>query len=240
MSIKFHRYLRAWVLLLVLMCANCAHFNVAVQRGESSSKAIARTTPIVYVALGDSTGIGLGARNGGGYVERLFGRIQKIDPGSRLINLSMSRATTSDVLAKELNRFSKTHATLVTLSIGVNDLAEDVSEEEFAKNYEMIVSRLKEAKIPVIITNLPDIASSPAMVKLDIENVRSRVEQFNRRIEEIAKRYGVLLVDLYQSYGSAVQSCSELFSADGFHPSDLGYELWAEAMWPTVERAIGE
>jgi lysophospholipase L1-like esterase len=240
MSIKFHRYLRGWVLLFVLMCANCAHFNGAVQRGESSSKAIARTTSIVYVALGDSTGIGLGARNGGGYVERLFGRIQKVDPGSRLINLSMSRATTSDVLAKELNRFSETHATLVTLSIGVNDLAEDVSEEKFAKNYDMIVSRLKEAKIPIIVTNLPDIASSPAMVKLDIENVRSRVEQFNRRIEEIAKRQGVLLVDLYQSYGSAVQPRSELFSADGFHPSDLGYELWAEAMWPTVERAIGE
>jgi lysophospholipase L1-like esterase len=66
------------------------------------------------------------------------------------------------------------------------------------------------------------------------------VEQFNRRIEEIAKRHGLSLVDLYQSYKSAAQSRAGLFSADGFHPSDLGYELWAEAMWPAVRRAIGE
>jgi len=33
------------------------------------------TGPVVYVALGDSTGVGVGARDGRGYVARLFGRL---------------------------------------------------------------------------------------------------------------------------------------------------------------------
>jgi hypothetical protein len=35
------------------------------------------TGPIVYVALGDSTGAGVGARNGGSYVARLFKRLEE-------------------------------------------------------------------------------------------------------------------------------------------------------------------
>src|SRR4051794_23257213 len=50
---------------------------------------------IVYVALGDSTGTGLGARNGSGYVELLFERIQQIRPGSCLVNLSTAWATSA-------------------------------------------------------------------------------------------------------------------------------------------------
>ncbi len=45
--------------------------------------------PIVYVALGDSTGSGVGA-TGGGYVARLFQRILEPRPGSKLTNLCIS------------------------------------------------------------------------------------------------------------------------------------------------------
>jgi lysophospholipase L1-like esterase len=57
--------------------------------------------PIVYVALGDSTGAGVGARDGG-YVLRLFKRIEEQRPGSKLVNLCVSGATTTDVLREQL------------------------------------------------------------------------------------------------------------------------------------------
>src|SRR5687768_2353819 len=56
---------------------------------------------ITYVALGDSTGSGVGATQGG-YVARLFKRIVTHRPGSRLTNLCFSGATTSDVLREQL------------------------------------------------------------------------------------------------------------------------------------------
>ena len=61
------------------------------------------TGPIVYVALGDSTGAGVGAREGG-YVVRLFKHIEERRPGSKLSNLCVSGATTADVLRAQLER----------------------------------------------------------------------------------------------------------------------------------------
>ncbi|HTG95365.1 MAG TPA: hypothetical protein VL866_22390, partial [Pyrinomonadaceae bacterium] len=43
-----------------------------------------KSGPIVYVALGDSTGVGQGASNGG-YVDRLFRKLEVQRPGSRLL-----------------------------------------------------------------------------------------------------------------------------------------------------------
>ena len=57
--------------------------------------------PIRYLALGDSTGAGIGAKEGG-YVARLFKRIVARRPGSELINECVSGATTSDVLRGQL------------------------------------------------------------------------------------------------------------------------------------------
>src|SRR5687767_586281 len=52
--------------------------------------------PITYVALGDSTGSGVGATEGG-YVARLFKRLVAHRPDSKLINLCVSGSRTSDV-----------------------------------------------------------------------------------------------------------------------------------------------
>ncbi|MFN2533441.1 MAG: SGNH/GDSL hydrolase family protein, partial [Pyrinomonadaceae bacterium] len=59
--------------------------------------------PITYVALGDSTGVGVGARDGG-YVSRLFKRLVDERPKSKLVNLCVSGAATSEVLTGQLDR----------------------------------------------------------------------------------------------------------------------------------------
>src|SRR3712207_1787485 len=122
------------------------------------------TGPIVYVALGDSTGVGVGARHGG-YAGRLFTRIERVRPGSRLINLCASGATTADVLGDQTSRVADEHPTLVTLGIGINDVGRDVSIEQFARNYEAIIVRLRgDANVPVIVTtNIPDISFAPVV-----------------------------------------------------------------------------
>ena len=45
------------------------------------------------------------------------------------------------------------------------------------------------------------------------------------------------VVDLFSFTHRTVPGHPELFSADGFHPSSLGYDAWAEVMWPSVEAA---
>lgn len=192
------------------------------------------------MAVGDSTGIGLGARDGGGYVDRLFARIEKKRSGSTLINLSAAGATTADVLNKQIPWMDGTRATLVTICVGVNDLLRGREAKQFAENYETLVAKLKQPGRRIVMTNLPDVASAPVLKGMADESVRLRLEQFNKAIEDIAKRNGLPLVDLYKLSGELTGSRPELFSSDGLHPSDLGYAHWAEAMWAVVERAIDE
>ncbi len=76
-------------------------------------------------------------------------------------------------------------------------------------------------------------------LRLFAENINALIVEFNRRLEEIAARHGVIVFDVHTTTREQLPAHPEFFSADGFHPSDAGYEFWAEKMWPTVARAIG-
>jgi Lysophospholipase L1 and related esterases len=219
------------LLLISLLQVSCA---------RPSAIAGNRASSLVYVAVGDSTGIGLGARDGGGYVARLFARIEQKRSGSTLINLCAVGATTSDVVNKQITQLPIARATLVTVCVGVNDLLRGREVKAFAENYETLVAKLKQSGRLIVLANLPDLASVPAMKGMADESLRIRLEQFNKAIEEIARRQGLVLVDLYKLSGETIRSRPEYFSSDGLHPSDLGYAHWAEAMWAVVEPAIQE
>lgn len=195
--------------------------------------------PIHYLALGDSTGVGVGARNGG-YVARLFRRISARRPGSRLTNLCASGATTADVLGSQLDRSLDTNADLITLGIGINDIGHGLAVEEFGRNYEAILSRLKSnTRARVVVTNIPDISTAPQIPAFARRRYHQLIVEFNQRLEEIALRHQVALFDVYTITHQELPAHPEYFSGDGFHPSDEGYELWAEHMWPAIAKLFG-
>lgn len=196
--------------------------------------------PIVYVALGDSTGAGVGAREGG-YVARLFKRILERRPDSKLSNLCVSGATTGDLLRSQLDRGVALNPDLVTVGIGINDIGHGLSLEQFSKNYEQILSTLKQkTRARIVVTNLPDISSAPRIPGTLRREYQRQIVQFSQRLGEIANRQGVTIFDIHTITKAELPSHPEYFSSDGFHPSDKGYELWASEMWPTVARVIGE
>lgn len=199
-----------------------------------------KDTAITYVAVGDSTGVGVGAQDGG-YPARLLKRIQKEREGARLVNLCVSGATTADLLREQLKQAIAARPTLITVGIGINDLGSYVPVETFARNFEEIVKRLKTGTSAVIVvSNLPDISFAPVVPAHLREQTRSQINLFNARIHEIAERYQLSLVDAYTETHATIPSHPEFFSDDGFHPSDAGYEYWAKTMWPAVKAAIGE
>jgi acyl-CoA thioesterase I len=196
------------------------------------------TGPIVYVALGDSTGAGVGAREGG-YPARLFKRIEERRPGSTFSNLCVSGATTADLLRDQLERGVALNPDLVTVGIGINDIGHGLTLEQFSKNYEEILSTLKEkTHAQIVVTNLPDVSSAPRIPSVMRSAYQQQIDQFCQRLVEIANRQGVTVFDVYSITKDELPSHPEYFSNDGFHPSDEGYELWATQMWPTVERVI--
>ena len=198
-----------------------------------------QTGPIVYVALGDSTGAGMGAVDGG-YVLRLHKRILEQRPGSQLANLCVSGADTDDLLRTQLDNGIAKNPQLVTVGIGINDIGHGTSLEQFAENYDRILSTLRDkTDARIVVTNIPDVSSAPAIPSTLRSQYRQQIVTFNQKLEEIAGRHGVNVFDIYSITTRDLPSHPEYFSRDGFHPSDAGYELWATEMWPTVARALG-
>jgi acyl-CoA thioesterase-1 len=229
-------------LFLVFACgaASCAPSNSNSRGNNSSMGNDHRDEAVIYAALGDSTGVGVGAKNGG-YVARLFARIKGLRPASSLTNRCVSGAETEDVLRSQIEPALAARPTLITLGIGINDVGHGVTVETFTRNYEEIITRLKaESSAPIVITNIPDISLAPVVPASLRDQVYRRVNLFNERIKEIAGRHNLPVVDAYTATHDVIQSNPGFFSDDGFHPSDEGYERWAEMMWPTVKTAIGE
>ncbi|MCA1827809.1 MAG: SGNH/GDSL hydrolase family protein [Myxococcales bacterium] len=191
----------------------------------------------IYLALGDSTGTGVGAASGGGYPERLA---RLLPVKLELLNLCRSGATSADVLADQLPRALRSRPRLITLGIGINDVGLQVPDESFALNLENIVVGLGKLGAPIAILNLPDLALSPAVARLVPRSIyEKRIEMFNDHVTATAARHDLALIDLYALSREILPDRPELFSSDGYHPSALGYDEWAKRMAPAVERILG-
>lgn len=232
------RKLLTFALVLIILGAMLGSACNRASKGRTADTAMT-TGPIVYVALGDSTGVGVGARDGG-YVARLFKRLEERRPGSKLSNLCVSGADTEDLVRDQLQKAVALNPDLVTIGIGINDIGHNVAIDQFAKNFDEILSTLTEkTHATIVVTNLPDISSARSVPGSMRSVYQRQIDDFCKRLEEIANKHGVTIFDIYSITKQELPSHPEYFSADGFHPSDQGYELWASQMWPTLAEAVG-
>lgn len=239
LELKRHAFVAAALLLLLALQA-CSPRTSSEAQGDTMMTNEKRAREIVYVAVGDSTGVGVGAEEGG-YPARLLKRIKQEHGNARLVNLCVSGATTDDLLREQLAEAISSRPTLITVAIGINDLGHQFTVEEFARNFEEIIKRLKAGtKAAIVVSNLPDISFAPVVPADMRDETRRQINRFNERIKEIATRYSLPLVDAYAETHAIIPEHPEFFSDDGFHPSDAGYEYWARMMWPAVKAALGQ
>lgn len=197
-----------------------------------------------YVALGDSSGVGVGAGNDGGYPERLYRKLKAAGVPAGILNLAQSGAKSADVLHTQVRRAADKRPALVTLGIGGNDLWRLVDDEVFASNLEAIADVLQPTGARVVVSNLVDLGHAPVAktastwLGISPQLISERVKLFNAHLAKLARRPGFEVVDLYTPSHHELLSPNEYFCADGFHPSARGYDRWAELCWPAVQRAV--
>jgi acyl-CoA thioesterase-1 len=197
----------------------------------------ARSAPLLYVALGDSTAVGVGAEEGGGYPERLARRLGARGVPVRLENLGVPGATAEDLRRTQLPRLMAERPALVTIGIGLNDLVRGRPLRDFARDLHVIADLVARTHAVVILSELPDVSRSPSAAG-SAASLGRRVAAYNAAIRQAAERHGFAVGPLEAVSRSALRDPG-LFARDGFHPSGRGYEAWAEALWPAVEQALG-
>ena len=182
--------------------------------------------PLVYVALGASDAVGVGAAQPSrdGWVARVQYGLPR---DAQLINLGINGATLGDVLGQQLPVALDAGARLVTLWPGVNDIRSSVPLSTFTPQLEQLLNALDASGVTVALLNIPDLRALPAFAARDATQLAAQIDDWNAVIADAAQRHGAVLVDLR---GQALELAQhpEYVSSDGFHPSSAGYARIAQ------------
>jgi acyl-CoA thioesterase I len=196
-----------------------------------------------YVALGDSTGVGVGAAADGGYPERLYQRLKSAGVEAGILNLAQSGATSSNVVQGQVQKAATKQPHLITLGVGTNDLWRMVPIGTFQMNVKLIADALERTEATVVVSNIVDLSLAPvaglveAFLRIPRTAFAQRIDAFNAEIARLARRPRFTVVDLFTFSREELPAHPEYFSPDGFHPSPRGYDRWADLIWPSVEPA---
>jgi acyl-CoA thioesterase I len=216
--------------------------SVAMASGPASSgvpsPSRSAVPPAVVYALGDSTVSGVGARSGS-YVDKLFSRLVKAGYRLRLVNLAESGASTADLLRDQVPQVPMKQNALVIVGVGVNDLTSGVAPEVFARRFESLLRGLRSRTSgPIVVSNLPDISLAPAVWAAARAPLAAQVDIYNGLMARIAGRLGIVVYDICAMTRRTLPSHPEYLSGDGYHPSDAGYQVWADGLWSIVRPLI--
>lgn len=218
---------RVLILLFVLTLGACTDNGPGSPEAEGGDEG-----PIVYVAVGASETVGVGAGDPTLAWPEVFRR-RALPPDTVFTSLGVSGSTVAGALQQQASRAVELAPTLVTVWLNVNDLTRFVSPETYESQLRDLVHRLRrDGDTTVLVANTPALDRLPAIARfgLDPALIDGAVDAYNRVIERVARDEGAVLVDLHAASMSARAEGKEAgyISGDGFHPSAAGHEAAAE------------
>ena len=199
-----------------------------------------RTQPFVYVAIGDSTAEGVGASiSSRNYATIIHTSLKERYKLAKYHNIAKAGATLKDVLVKQLPQVLELKPSLITISIGANDIIKRSNSYQFEVDLSLLLNTLqKETDATVVISTIPDLSLTPAVPLLLKRYSRYRANKFNSIIHLVGKESGAVTVDMFEDSRAILQTFPEAIASDGFHPSDFGYALWANTILVTLRNVL--
>ena len=193
-----------------------------------------------YLALGDSYTIGTGASaKAHNYPSILAARLTNaIGRKVGLTNPAVNGFTTEDLIANELGYLGKLKPQLVSILIGVNDLVQGRSVEQYSASLMKIYDAVGALKLPpgrVVCVSIPNWSVVPAAANFGApEQLRRLTDSFNGLAQREAQARGFTWVDITEVSTSRAGSRGWI-SSDQLHPGDTQYAAWADVIWDVVQ-----
>ena len=186
---------------------------------------------LVYVALGDSVAQGLGATSPDkGYVGLVATAMaQQTGRPVQVINLSVTGAKLSDVIAGQLPAFAKLKPDIVTLDIGANDAHTSVDGADFKRDYVTIMAALPADR--TVVADLP---------AFGYRNDHGFIATWNPFVQAQIASHDLKLAPV-NAYLTPRKYDPRIYGADLFHPDNYGYRAaWFEAFWPQIKPLLSK
>ncbi len=227
--------------VLFASCGGAPSTTVPVRHQPTATPA--SPPPVMYVALGASDAVGVGADNPNtqAYVPIIISRLPH---GSEALNLGVSGITLREALQQELPQAIAAHPTLVTIWLAGNDFRQCVPLQQYAHDLDTLLTTLHtQTHARVFVANLPDMSLLPYFQDGAVDGGacvdgatptqdHALVVQWDTVIDSAVTQHGDVLVDLLHSDLAAHPDYVSL--QDGFHPSSRGYARLADLFWGQI------
>ena len=192
--------------------------------------------------MGDSYTIGTGASHESrNFPSLLATQVQEASGRDvELVNPAVNGFTTIDLIAKELGYITDLKPDLVSVLIGVNDLVQGRSVEQYRESLVEIYDAIAATHLQsgrVAAASIPNWSIVPAARDFgDPARLRRLTEEFNAvaKLEAEARRFTWVDLTEVSSRGSG---SAGWIASDDLHPGDVQYLAWAEEIWPRVRDA---
>lgn len=187
-----------------------------------------------YVLLGDSLTDGVGNIDPGATLPAIYaGHLQNQQKSGTLTKLAQAGATTKDVITNQVPEAIELYPDYILIMIGTNDIHNPITPWGFKQQYSKMLDELNnKTRAEITVVNIPYIGSDQILLPPWNIILDWRMQQFNKIIQEVAKKRNIKVIDLYTATKNQFIKSSELYSIDQFHPSDKGYRLWADTILP--------
>jgi acyl-CoA thioesterase-1 len=214
---------RRFRILLSIVLAVFVAAPVLAQSKPGSGPAPA---PVKILAFGTSLTQGYGLPPGTEIPVQLQAALKAAGINATVINAGVSGDTSADGLSRlDWALAEKPDAAIIEL--GSNDMLRGLPPEHTEKNLRGILTRLRAAKIPVLLCGMG------AQRNLGPEYVK----RFDGIYPRLAKEYGVLF---YPFMLDGVALKRELNQPDGMHPNPAGVKVIVNRMLPLVRQLVSQ
>ena len=201
------------------MRINNMNINNTLHKLKSGEKA-------KLAALGDSLTYGWMTQYG--FLDYLEILINKKYPDSQLsiFNKGVPGDTANDGLHRVERDVIKLSPDLVFIQFALNDAYSGFSANDFQKNIEAIIEKIKE--------RLNSEIALLTSVSIQDNSMNRVANEFYMKISESGKKYNLPVIYVHKYWEKMITSGikhSQLVQYDGVHPTEKGYELMAEAVF---------
>jgi lysophospholipase L1-like esterase len=193
--------------------------------------------PLRLIALGESTVAGIGART---HETALTGQLALALKRSANRSVDWLVVARSGINARQCRaelvpRLAGRRADVVVIALGVNDAIEFRTVRRWASDIEALIEsvRAEVGDALVLLAGVPPLDYFPVLPQPLSFVLGARSAALERASIGIAKHLKRVVPVPFEI---DKEHRGDLFCADGFHPSELGYKLWAEQLAAAFDR----
>ena len=192
------------------------------------TQAAPQTADKTLLVIGDSLSAEYGLKRGTGWVALLTQRLEKEQPGVKVVNASISGDTTSGGRSRLPNLLAMNKPAAVVIELGGNDALRGLPLQLTQDNLNAMTQAAKAAGARVLLVGM----------QVPPNYGQDYTQRFASTFASVAKANKVGLVPFLLKGVADVPDSEKLFQADRIHPNESAHPTILNTMWPAIRSLL--